>query len=90
MNFGAGEGIAGGDMGEPDQCLHERQLARMVDLQPGDPLATGPHRRLAELAQQTTVHEGFQDVLLDIEITIDDRLQRRAQLGQILYSLWIL
>jgi hypothetical protein len=38
MEFGAGEGVAGGDVGEADQSLHEGKLARMVDLQTGDSL----------------------------------------------------
>ena len=35
------------------------------------------------MLQESTVHKGFENALLDVEITIDDTLQSGAQLGQI-------
>lgn len=87
MEFRAGEGVPGSDMGEADQTLHESQLAGMVDFQAGNALAVGEDGCLTELVEKSAVHESFENILLDIEVTVDNVLQRSAQFWQIFYSL---
>ena len=50
MDFGGGERVTSGDMGEADEGMHQRQLPGMVQLQARNPLAIGQCGGLAELA----------------------------------------
>ena len=63
----AGEAIVTGHVGESDEGVHAGELPRMIEFQPRDTLAVGQMRRLREASQWPTVHEGFEDVLLDRE-----------------------
>ncbi len=82
----AGEGIAGSDVGEAHERLHERELPAVIELQARDAFAAGQHGSLAELSKRSTVYKGFQDVLPHIEIPVGDPLQRLAQLWQVLHG----
>src|SRR5260370_29450312 len=67
-----GKGSARDEVGEANEGVHDRQLAGMIQFQTGDALAAGKPGRLGQLAQLPTVDKGFQDVLLDILIVVDD------------------
>ena len=73
VQFGSGEGVAGGDMGEAQQSVHQGQLPRMIQLQAGNAFAVGQQGGLAEFAQLAAIDEGFQNVLLNVEVVIDNR-----------------
>ena len=49
--------------------------------------AVEKNRRLGELAKLLSVHKGFQNILLHVQIAIDDAVQSLSQLGKILYRL---
>jgi hypothetical protein len=55
----------------------------MIQLKARDTFAVGQDRGLGELAKLAAVHEGFQDILLDIEVAVDDGGELGTQLGQI-------
>ena len=44
----------------------------MIQLQAGEAFAVGQYAGLSELPELTAIDEGFQDVLLDGELVIDD------------------
>lgn len=74
----------GGDVGKPDQRMHNGQLTWVIKLQPRDALTVPQHCRFRQLAKLATIDEGFQDVLLDVKIVVNDRAHRLAELGQVL------
>ena len=81
------EGASRGDVSEPDQGVHQRQLAWVVQFQAGNPFATGKHGGFCQLTQLPSVDKGFQDVLLDGEIIVADGRQLVSELGQVFDSL---
>src|SRR5215831_7668836 len=82
-----GERALSGDRGEPDQGMHQRELPRVVQLQAGDAFAIWQNGGLTELSKLPAIDEGFEDVLLDIQVAVDDGSQLRAQLGKIVDGL---
>lgn len=60
------------------EVLHQRQLPGMVQLEAGDPLAVGQHGGLAELPQLPSVHKRFQDVLLNLQVSVGNGLHGAA------------
>ena len=81
VEFCGGKGVTGSDMGEAQQGMHEGELPGMIQFQAGNALAVGQQGRLAELAELAPIDEGFQDVLLPIEVVVDDR-------GELLLEFW--
>ena len=61
--------------------MHQSQLPRMIQLQARNTLAIGQQGGLSELAQLSTIHEGFQDVLLHLLLLIHDGGKLLSQLG---------
>ena len=53
----------------------------MIQLQARNTLAIGQQGGLSELAQLSTIHEGFQDVLLHLLVLIHDGGKLLSQLG---------
>jgi hypothetical protein len=53
----------------------------MIPLQARDTLALGQPGGLSELAQRSTIEEGFQDVLLHLLVLIQDGGKLLSQLG---------
>lgn len=72
VDLGRGEHATGGNVGKAEQCMHQCELAGMVEFEARDPFAVGEEGGLAEPAQLAAVDKGFQDVLLDVEIIIHD------------------
>ena len=79
MDFSGGEGIAGGDVCKPYESVHEGELSWMVELEARNALSRRGDGRLREFSELTTVDEGLQDVLLDIEVIVDDRRKLSAE-----------
>ena len=50
VEFSSGEAVGGGDVAETDERMHERELARIVELEAGDALSSGGDRRLRQHA----------------------------------------
>ncbi len=72
VEFCSGKGAFGGDVGEAQQGVHQGQLPRMIELQTGNPFAVGEDRGLAELAELAAIDKGFENVLLNVEVVVDD------------------
>ena len=53
----------------------------MIELQAGNPFAVGEDRGLAELAKLAAIDEGFENVLLHVEVVVDDG-------GKLLSEFW--
>ena len=81
------KGASCGDVSEPHQGVHQRKLAWVVQLQPGNPFAAGKHCGFCQLTQLPSVDKGFQDVLLDGEVVVADGRQLVSELGQVFDSL---
>ena len=54
----------------------------MIELQPGNPFTVGKDSGLAELPELAAIDEGFQNVLLDIVIVVDDGRKLGSKFGQ--------
>src|SRR5262249_60910209 len=79
--------IAGGNVRETDQRVHQRELTRVIEREPGEAFPSGQARGVGELAQLAAVDEGLQDVLLDGERAIDDGGHRGTELRHVLEPL---
>ena len=78
IEFGRGKAIGGGDVTEAHERVHKRELPRVVELETGDALSGCGDRRLRQLSQLPTVDEGFDDVLLHVEVIVVDGRERVA------------
>ena len=81
MEFGSREAVAGGDVTEAHESVHEGELPRIVELEAGNALSGGGDRRLRQLSQLPSIKERFDDVLLDVHIVVDCRVLRSRQLS---------
>jgi hypothetical protein len=70
-------------MRKADQGVHERQLARVIQLQARYALAGGQDRGSGEFSQLFPVNEGFQYILLDVLVVMVDGGELLAQLGKV-------
>jgi len=83
VQFCGGKGAFGGDVGEAQQSVHQGQLPRVIELQAGNPFAVGQDRGLAELVKLAAIDEGFENVLLNVEVVVDDRGKLLPELGKL-------
>src|SRR5437016_14386407 len=84
VDFGGGEAILSRKMRKADESLHEGQLPRVIQLQSWNAFAIGQNRGLSKLQQLSTIDEGFQDVLLDVVIPVDNGREFVAKYRQVL------
>ena len=82
MEVARGEGSAGGDVGEADERVHQRELPRVIECAPGNAFAMGHPRRFGALAQLAAADERREDVLRDGEIRIGHGRYRVTELRQ--------
>src|SRR5260370_2033550 len=61
--------------------MHEGQLPSVIELQTGDAFAVREDGGLAEVSQLAAIEEGFQDVLLNIQVVVNNR-------GELLAEFW--
>jgi hypothetical protein len=76
------EGIASGNVVEPDESVHECELPRVIEFEPRHAFAIGEVGRFGEMAQLAAIDERFENVLLDGEVAVGDGGHGRAQLRQ--------
>lgn len=67
--------------------MHESQLSGLIELQTRDASAVGKERGLGKFAELLSVHKGFQNILLHIQIAVEDAVKPLSQLGKILHGL---
>ena len=70
---GGGEGISSCDVCKAYERMHQGELPRVIELEARNPLSRRRDCRLRELSQLAAIDEGFQDILLDVEVIIVDR-----------------
>jgi hypothetical protein len=70
MQILGGERVPTRNMRKADGGVHHRELARMIQLEAGDPFPIREMRRLRELPQLAAIEEGFEDVLLNRLVAI--------------------
>jgi hypothetical protein len=72
VDFARSEGVAGGDVREAHERVHEGKLPRVIELEARDDCW---FRKFSQLA---AINKGLQDVLLHVEIVVvDGRLALR-------------
>src|SRR5215471_14323213 len=84
MDFGGREAVLRCEMRKAHESLHESQLPRVIELESRNALAIGQNGGLSELQQLPAIDKGFQDVLLDVVIPIDDGREFVAKNRQVL------
>ena len=70
IKFGGGEGVAGSDVSEANQGVHEGQLSWVVEFESRDALTAGKDSGLGQVVQLPSVNKALQDVLLDVKIVV--------------------
>ena len=73
IKLGSSEGVAGGDVSEANQGVHQSQLSWVIEFEPGDALTAGKHGGLGQVMELPSVNKAFQDVLLNIKIIVANR-----------------
>jgi hypothetical protein len=73
VDFGSGEGIAGRDVCEAHERVHEGELPRVIKLEARNAFSSRGDRWFRELSQLAAIDKGFKDILLDAEVVIVDR-----------------
>ena len=81
--FCGGKRVPRGDVREAHQGMHQGQLPRVIELQTRDALAVRQDGGLAEVPQLTAIDEGFQDVLLNIQIVVHNRGELLTELRKV-------
>src|SRR5271157_6227653 len=72
VEFGSREAVAGGDVTEAHESVHEGESPRIVELEAGNALSGGGDCRLRQLSQLPAIKERFDDVLLDGQVIVVD------------------
>ena len=62
--------------------MHQSQLARMIQLQTRNAFAVGQEGGLAEFPQLAAIDEGFQNVLLNLQVVVGDGGRFLSELGK--------
>jgi hypothetical protein len=66
VDFARSEGVAGGDVREAHERVHEGKLPRVIELEARDDC------RFRNFSQLAAINKGLQDVLLHVEIVVVD------------------
>ena len=72
VDFGGCEGIASRDVCEAYERMHQGELPWVIELETWNAFSRCGDCRFCELSQLATVDEGFEDILLDVEIVVVD------------------
>ena len=81
VDFGSGEGIAGCDVCEAQERMHQGELPRVIELEARNAFSRRGDRRFRKLSQLAAIDKGFKDILLHVEIVVVDRRQVFAEVG---------
>ena len=86
MQVLGGEGIAARDVREANEGVHERELTRVIELEPWDPFAVCESGGCGELTKLAAVHKRFENVLLDRQVPVGHGAESLAQRRQMVDS----
>ena len=70
IKFGGGESVAGSDVSEAYQGVHEGQLSWVVEFESRDAFTAGKDSGLGQVMELAPVNKALQDVLLNIKIVV--------------------
>ena len=73
IEFCGGNAVAGGDVREAHEGVHQGKLAGMVEPQSRNAFPRRGNGRFSEPSQLAAIDEGLEDILLHIEIIVVDR-----------------
>ena len=88
IKFGGREGVAGGNVSETHQGVHEGQLPWVIEFEPGDTFTARKHGGLDQVMQLTSVDKAFQNVLLNVKIIVANAGEPVSELWEIFDSLF--
>ena len=83
IKLSSGEGVAGSDVSEANQSVHQSQLSWVVELEPGDAFTAGKHGGLCQVVELASVNKALQDVLLNIKIVVANGGELVSKLGEV-------
>jgi hypothetical protein len=84
VKIGGGKPTVGGNVGEAHQGVHDRELSRGIEFESWYPPSARENGRRRQFPQLTSVDEGFQYVLLDIVVVVDDLRHPLAKMRKVL------
>jgi hypothetical protein len=85
VDFGRSEGVAGGDVREAHQRMHQGELPRVIELEARDALSGRGDCWFSKFLQLAAINKGLQDVLLDVEIVVVDGRPGLAEGGKVVH-----
>ena len=88
IKLSSGKGIAGSDVSEANQGVHEGQLSWVVEFEPRDAFTTGKHGGLCQFVELASVNKALQDVLLNIKIVVANGGELVSELGEVFDGLF--
>ena len=88
IKLGGGKSVAGSNVSEANQGMHEGKLSRVVEFEPRDAFTTGKHGGLGQVTQLTSIDKAFQDVLLDVKIVVANGREPVSELGEVFDGLF--
>src|SRR4029077_4572595 len=88
IKFGGSEGVAGSDVSEAYQGVHEGQLSWVVEFEPRDAFTAGKHCGLGQVVELPSVDKAFQDVLLDVKIVVANARELVSELWEVFDGLF--
>jgi hypothetical protein len=88
IKFGGSEGVAGSDVSEAYQGVHEGQLSWVVEFESRDAFTAGKHRGLCQVVELSSVNKAFQDILLDVKIVVANGREPVTELGEVFDGLF--
>jgi hypothetical protein len=83
VKFGGDEGVAGSDVSEANQGVHESQLSRVVEFESRDAFSARKDSGSGQVMELTSVNKAFQDILLDVKVVIANGREPVAELGEV-------
>ena len=87
IDFAGAEGVGGRDLRKADEGVHERQLARIVELEARNAFAGRGDGGFGQPLELTAIDKRLEDILLDIQVIVIDRGELVAQGRKMLDSL---
>ena len=88
IKFGGSEGVAGSDVSEAYQGVHEGQLSWVVEFESRDALTAGKDSGLGQVMELASVNKALQDVLLNIKIVVANGGELVSELGEVFDGLF--
>ena len=88
IKFGGSEGVAGSDVSEAYQGVHEGQLSWVVEFESRDALTAGKDSGLGQVMELASVNKALQDVLLNIKIVVAHGGELVSKLGEVFDGLF--